>query len=79
MPFVAMFLLGQKHTADCYIIIIIPVNDLSEKVLGKKVMPNVQDVGIYTGEQIGVEYLFNQTGEVLQHNSLEDEYTSRVC
>ena len=46
---------------------------LSEDVLGKKVKPNVQNIGIYTGEMIGVEYLFNQTGEILKDNTLVDE------
>ena len=49
------------------------VNELSEDVLGKKVKPNVQNIGIYTGEMIGVEYLFNQTGEILKDNTLLDE------
>ena len=49
------------------------VNELSEDVLGKKVKPNVQNIGIYTGEMIGVEYLFNQTGEILKDNTLVDE------
>ncbi|KAK3720982.1 hypothetical protein QZH41_018539, partial [Actinostola sp. cb2023] len=49
------------------------VNELSEDVLGKAIRPDVQKVGIYTGERIGVEYLYNQTGEVLNENTLEDE------
>ncbi|KAK3726392.1 hypothetical protein QZH41_016260, partial [Actinostola sp. cb2023] len=49
------------------------VNELSEDVLGKAIRPDVQKVGIYTGERIGVEYLYNQTGEVLSENTLEDE------
>ena len=49
------------------------VNELSEDVLGKKIKPNVQNIGIYTGEMTGVEYLFNQTGEILKDNTLEDE------
>ena len=49
------------------------VNELSEDVLGKKVKPNVQNIGIYTGEMIGVEYLFNQTGEILKDNTLVNE------
>ncbi|KAK3729301.1 hypothetical protein QZH41_011429, partial [Actinostola sp. cb2023] len=39
------------------------VNELSEDVLGKAIRPDVQKVGIYTGERIGVEYLYNQTDE----------------
>lgn len=49
------------------------VNELSEDVLGKKMKSNVQNIGIHTGEMIGVEYLFNQTGEILKDNNLEDE------
>ena len=47
------------------------VNELSEDVLGKKIKPNVQNIGIYTGEMTGVEYLFNQ--KILKDNTLEDE------
>lgn len=49
------------------------VNELSEDVLGKELKPDVQKVGIYTGECIGVEYLYNQTGEVLKENTLEED------
>jgi len=49
------------------------VNELSEDVLGKKMKSNVQNIGIHTGEMIGVECLFNQTGEILKDNNLEDE------
>ena len=49
------------------------VNELSEDVLGKKMKSNFQNIGIYTGELIGVEYLYNQTGEILKDNTLEDE------
>ena len=41
-------------------------NDLSESVIGKKIQPGLQEMGAYTGELIGVEYLFSQTGEVLK-------------
>ena len=54
-------------------ILIQAVNELSEDVLGRKIKSNVQSVGIYTGEQIGVEYLYSQTGEILKDNTLEDE------
>ena len=49
------------------------VNELSEDVLGKKMKCNVQNIGIHTGEMIGVEYLFNQTGEILKGSTLQDE------
>ena len=48
-------------------------NELSEHVLGKKIKSNVQNIGIHTGEMVGVEYLFNQTGEILKDDTLEDE------
>ena len=54
-------------------ILIQAVNELSEDVLGRKIKSNVESVGIYTGEQIGVEYLYSQTGEILKDNTLEDE------
>lgn len=49
------------------------VNELSEDVFGKKIKSSVQNIGIHTGEMIGVEYLFNQTGEILKDTTLEDE------
>ena len=49
------------------------VNKLSEDVLGKRITSDVQNVGIYTGELIAVEYLYSQTGEILKDNTLEDE------
>jgi len=48
------------------------VNELSEDALGKR-KSNVQNIEIHTGEIIGVEYLLNQTGEILKDNTLEDE------
>ena len=49
------------------------LNALSDDVLGKKVNPDVPNIGIYTGECIGVECLFKQTGEVLKEDNLEEE------
>ena len=49
------------------------LNALSDDVLGKKINPDVPNIGIYTGECIGVEYLFKQTGEVLKEDNLEEE------
>lgn len=54
-------------------ILIQAVNELSEDVLGKKMKSNVQNIELYRGELIGVEYLYNQTGESLKENTLEDE------
>ena len=49
------------------------VNELSEDVLGKKIKSNVQKIGVYTGELIGVEYLYSQTGEILKNSTLEED------
>lgn len=48
------------------------VNSLSQQVLGQNLVAE-QQVGIYTGEQIGVEYLYSQTGQVLEGNYLENK------
>ena len=48
-------------------------NDLSESVIGKKIQPGLQEMGAYTGELIGVEYLFSQTGEVLENKCDDDD------
>ncbi|KAI4792445.1 hypothetical protein KUCAC02_033378 [Chaenocephalus aceratus] len=45
------------------------VNTLAEEVLGKKIIPYVGPRK-YTGELIGVEYLYQQTGQVLQDYKL---------
>ncbi|XP_033121766.1 uncharacterized protein LOC117120785 [Anneissia japonica] len=52
------------------------LNLLSEQVLGKKVYPTFTAPNKYTGELIGVEYLFNQTNQVLESTvdeGMEDE------
>ena len=54
-------------------LLITAVNQLSTDVLGKPIKSHVQNVGVHTGELIGVEYLYNQTGEILKDNTLEDE------
>ena len=40
-------------------------NELSTGAMGKKIQPDLQEMGAYTGELMGVKYLFSQTGEVL--------------
>jgi hypothetical protein len=42
------------------------VNNLGDFVLGKKISPTFTVPRKYTGELIGVEYLYRQTGEVLE-------------
>lgn len=47
-------------------------NDLSVSLFGKKIKRE-KEVGVYTGELIGVEYLFSQTGKVLESITNDDE------
>ena len=49
------------------------VNDLSSKVLKEKLAPRFTAPREYTGELIGVEYLYSQTGQVLQDMARETE------
>ena len=49
------------------------VNDLSSKVLKEKLAPGFTAPREYTGELIGVEYLYSQTGQVLQDMAQETE------
>ncbi|XP_056118505.1 uncharacterized protein LOC130095754 [Rhinichthys klamathensis goyatoka] len=55
------------------------VNTLAEEVMGKKIIPYVGPRK-YTGELIGVEYLYQQTGKVLQDYKLaiEESETTEV-
>ncbi|XP_060605856.1 uncharacterized protein LOC132758299 [Ruditapes philippinarum] len=48
-------------------------NDISHKVLHKKIIPEYQPPRKYTGELIGVEYLYDQTGRALQEFSLDPD------
>ncbi|XP_073243896.1 uncharacterized protein [Porites lutea] len=41
-------------------------NQLSEEVFGKSLLPSFKGPNKYTGELLGVEYLYDQTGKVLQ-------------
>ena len=49
------------------------VNELSQEVLGHKLYPAFRDPFHYTGELIGVEYLYSQTGRVLQDDAEDSE------
>ena len=51
-------------------------NDLSTSAIGKKIQPGLQEVGAYTGGLIGVEYLFSQTGEVLENKCDDDDISN---
>ena len=63
----------ESRPETCSGLLIQAVNELSEDVLGKKIKSNAQSVGIHTGEMIGVKYLFNKPGEILNDDTLEDE------
>ena len=41
--------------------------------MGKNIQPDLQGVGVYTGELIGFKYLFRQTGEVFQPKYDDDD------
>ena len=47
------------------------INEMSDNVFGKKIFPNFHKPLQYSGELIGVEYLYSQTGEVLQDLGLK--------
>ena len=49
------------------------MNDLSSKVLKEKLAPGFTAPREYTGQLIGVEYLYSQTGQVLQDMARETE------
>ncbi|CAC5390845.1 unnamed protein product [Mytilus coruscus] len=51
----------------------IPVNRLAEKVLGNPLDHSFQAPRVYTGELLGVEYLYAQTGRALQTVLEENE------
>ncbi|KAI2651377.1 hypothetical protein H4Q32_019448 [Labeo rohita] len=48
------------------------VNRLSQKFLGRKLVEEHNGLGEYTGELIGVEYLYSQTNRVLEVDYLMD-------
>ncbi|XP_030248701.1 uncharacterized protein LOC115566827 isoform X3 [Sparus aurata] len=50
------------------------VNTHSVNLLGRKLVPSFQPPSVYTGELIGIDYLFRQTGKALQdvHPDLEE-------
>lgn len=49
------------------------VNQLAQTVLGSPLDPAFQHPRVHTGELIGVEYLYSQTGKALQEIKEEDE------
>nr|XP_021326567.1 uncharacterized protein LOC101885087 [Danio rerio] len=54
------------------------VNCNFEKLFGRKVVPNFCPPARYTGELIGVQYLFQQTGQVLQNINPDCEQTAEL-
>ena len=49
------------------------VNELAQTVLGNPLGPSFHLPRAYTGELIGIEYLYSQTGRALQENEEEEE------
>ncbi|XP_066300424.1 uncharacterized protein [Branchiostoma lanceolatum] len=49
------------------------LNRLSSSVLGRHQLHPVRQIGKYTGELIGVEYLYSQTGKVLQDDDQDPD------
>ncbi|XP_060882476.1 uncharacterized protein LOC132954049 [Labrus mixtus] len=54
------------------------VNTFSVKVLGKKLAPSFQPPAVYTGELIGIDYLYRQTGRAMQNVDPETEETEQL-
>lgn len=67
-----LHLLNHKHTG----LLRHTANSLGETVFGKKMVPSYTAPHKFTGELLGVEYLYSQTGKVLQdidHDDAEEE------
>nr|XP_020514699.1 uncharacterized protein LOC110003528 [Labrus bergylta] len=54
------------------------VNTFSVKVLGRKLAPSFQPPAVYTGELIGIDYLYRQTGRAMQNVDPETEETEQL-
>ncbi|XP_047191158.1 uncharacterized protein LOC124850755 [Scophthalmus maximus] len=54
------------------------VNTHSVKVLGRKLVPSFQPPAVYTGELIGIDYLYRQTGQALQDVHPDSEETDQM-
>ncbi|CAM4567614.1 unnamed protein product [Leuciscus chuanchicus] len=54
------------------------VNSNYEKLFGRKVVPTFCPPASYTGELIGVQYLFQQTGQALQDMNPDSEQTAEL-
>ncbi|CAB3997296.1 Hypothetical predicted protein [Paramuricea clavata] len=53
--------------------LVLAINQLSQGVLGKPMNASYSVPNKYTGEKIGIEYLYSQTGKVLQEVDLDEE------
>ncbi|XP_069383419.1 uncharacterized protein [Paralichthys olivaceus] len=54
------------------------VNSNYQKLFGRKVAPEFSPPSCYTGELIGVQYLFRQTGQALQDMHPDSEETAKL-
>ncbi|XP_049341399.1 uncharacterized protein LOC125805116 isoform X2 [Astyanax mexicanus] len=54
------------------------VNRNYERLFGRKVVPSFSPPACYTGELIGVQYLFRQTGQALQDMNPDSEETAQL-
>ncbi|XP_051797276.1 uncharacterized protein LOC110970686 isoform X4 [Acanthochromis polyacanthus] len=58
--------------------LVLCVNNYSTKVLGRKLVPSFQPPSVYTGELIGIDYLFRQTGRAMQNMEPDTEETDHM-
>ncbi|KAM4562525.1 uncharacterized protein PAE49_010963 [Odontesthes bonariensis] len=54
------------------------VNTLSVKVFGRHLVPSFQPPAVYTGELLGMDYLYSQTGKALQDVHPDSEETEAL-
>ncbi|TKS65405.1 hypothetical protein D9C73_027938 [Collichthys lucidus] len=54
------------------------VNALSVKVFGRHIVPSFQPPAVYTGELLGIDYLYSQTGKALQDVHPDSEETEAL-
>ncbi|XP_051242117.1 uncharacterized protein LOC127355353 isoform X2 [Dicentrarchus labrax] len=54
------------------------VNTQSVKVLGRQLVPSFQPPSVYTGELIGIDYLYRQTGQAMQDVDPDCEATDQM-
>ncbi|XP_072219001.1 uncharacterized protein [Leuresthes tenuis] len=54
------------------------VNTLSVKVFGRHLVPSFQPPAVYTGELLGIDYLYSQTGKAIQDVHPDSEETEAL-